>query len=190
MPTLISNHNKQVIEKRLAKYYSEINQAITLSETENGPYATWDFDLSSQDFYKTYLAKYLNVLKVDFNSDVRFLTIYFADGSAATMGYTKCLNFYPKSPKELYNATCSNHIIENQFNKYGKDVFEFDLCYGNNSWADKKFEPMDTAGCTTQNQLSNDYLYQNCENPNNGRSCTEIIRRNGWKIPKDYPIKI
>ena len=34
MPSLIQNHNKQIIETRLKKFYSTINQAILMAEQD------------------------------------------------------------------------------------------------------------------------------------------------------------
>ena len=45
LPTLLANHRKNVAEARLAKFYSAINQAVLLSERENGEHKDWD-DLS------------------------------------------------------------------------------------------------------------------------------------------------
>ena len=45
LPTLLANHRKNVAEARLTKFYSAINQAVLLSERENGEHKDWD-DLS------------------------------------------------------------------------------------------------------------------------------------------------
>ena len=42
MPALIANHKKTVVETRLAKFYSTINQAIIRSEADNGSKEFWD----------------------------------------------------------------------------------------------------------------------------------------------------
>lgn len=196
LPNLISNYKKQVISKKLAKYYTTMNQAIINSEIENGPYETWDFTLDSQDFYDIYLAKYLKTIKVERSSDKRFLYIHFADGTMASMGYTSCINFYPKIIKKVIDKNifaCSNFQIENTYAKYGKDQFEFRLC--NSSWwmnykGKQKFEPWGTKGCTTGENIDPETLNNDCKNPDSGRYCTEIIKRNGWEIPKNYPIRI
>ena len=41
IPTLIQNYRKKVIENKLVKVYSLMNQAIKLSTIENGETSTW-----------------------------------------------------------------------------------------------------------------------------------------------------
>ena len=198
LPSIVSNYKKQSIEKKLAKYYSVMNQAITQSEQENGEFSTWDFTLDSHDFYDRYLAKYLKTIKVHKNNDKRFLKIVFADGTMASMGYTRCINFYPKVTKNAFyegvQPACSNFPIENDTSgKYGKEQFEFWLCqnfYQTNFISTKKFEPYGVKGCSSNKYIDEQTLYDDCTNPESGRYCTEIIRRNGWKIPDNYPIRI
>ena len=43
MPALIEHHQKSVISSRLKKFYSSINQAIKLSEVDNGSSEYWDY---------------------------------------------------------------------------------------------------------------------------------------------------
>ena len=113
------------------------------------------------------------------------------------MGYTGCINFFPKVTSKVlskgFQPACSNFPIENNNSgRYGKEQFEFWLC--NSRWFvnDKgiqKFEPWGAQGCSTNQYIDEQTLYDDCKNPERGRYCTEIIRRNGWKIPDDYPIK-
>ena len=42
IPTLVQSYKKKVVESRLVKFYSTMQQAIKLSEIENGPISTWD----------------------------------------------------------------------------------------------------------------------------------------------------
>ncbi len=194
IPSITANYRKQSIEKKLAKYYSAMNQAILQSEEENGAYVTWDFSLDSQTFYDTYLAKYLKTLKVEKDSDKRFLKIFFADGTMAAMGFTSCINFFTKVPKnKSFQPVCSNTPLENEVTgRYGKDLFEFRLC-GSSWWMHsdgKKFEPWGAKGCATNQYIDEQTLYDGCKNPESGRYCTELIRRNGWKIPDNYPVRI
>ena len=46
IPTLMANQRKKVVETRLAKFYSSINQAIVRSEVDNGDKKYWFDDLS------------------------------------------------------------------------------------------------------------------------------------------------
>ncbi len=42
IPHLTSHYRKTVTETRLARFYSVINTAITMSEVEHGPKEYWD----------------------------------------------------------------------------------------------------------------------------------------------------
>ena len=41
LPVIIQNHQKHVVENRLKSFYSIINQAVRMSEIDNGPAAEW-----------------------------------------------------------------------------------------------------------------------------------------------------
>mgnify|MGYP000358167703 FL=1 len=47
MPTLIESHNRQVVETRLEKFYSTINQAIVRAEVDFGDRSDWYQDTNN-----------------------------------------------------------------------------------------------------------------------------------------------
>lgn len=69
LPTLIENHQKKEVVSRLQKFYTNINQAIRLSEVDNGSCEFWIYPEATsgaegaKNFYDTYIKKYLKVLK-------------------------------------------------------------------------------------------------------------------------------
>ena len=65
-------------------------------------------------------------------------------------------------------------------NIWGKDAFIFQI---NKSTG--RFEAYNIR------EKSEDVLKQNCYELQNGggRNCAALIQKNGWKIPKDYPIR-
>lgn len=104
LPTVMSNYRKSVVETRLAKFYTIANQAVKLSEVENGPMKYWETpndivtddgpdvngsttivtSLNVLEWYNKYLAKYLKTVKVQEMNDYEGkLALYFADGSLA-----------------------------------------------------------------------------------------------------------
>jgi len=42
IPTLVQSYKKQVIETKLTRFYTTMNQAIRLSEAHNGSVTTWE----------------------------------------------------------------------------------------------------------------------------------------------------
>lgn len=182
MPVLIQNHRKTVVETRLKKFYSTMNQAVRMSEIDNGPCETWersnltlnkDADGSqSLIFYNTYLAKYLKTSSIEKTEDnINKLTL--ADGSAITFrGATHGLNitFYP-----LYKT---------------EQFFAFTLLKSNTIGNKCLIEPYTYQWDGTREGLKQG-MYGCCnpdtENQCRGDYCTKLIQLNSWKIPKDYP---
>ena len=183
LPSFIYNHRKQVVESRLKKFYTTFNQAIILSENDNGEIANWeDPDLSgisgSEDWYNKYLAKYLNTASVSRKNSDYIVYSKFSDGSAFGMRFSSMtvatsfdIWFYPyasdidKCTISLATETlCSGakrfsfHFTKNGLTPYGG--------FGNNRQS----------------------LIDACKN--SGIYCTALIIFDGWKISKDYPKKL
>lgn len=65
IPQFISKYNELVIITELKKTYSELNQAIKLSEVYNGDLKTWDYSLDSKSFGEnTYSLTLLKVIHI------------------------------------------------------------------------------------------------------------------------------
>ena len=69
IPTLISNYQKSQTISQLKKAYSELSQAVKLSEIDNGPSQNWDWGIqggesTSTDFFNTFWKPYLRVQKI------------------------------------------------------------------------------------------------------------------------------
>ena len=206
LPVLIANHKKTVVETRLEKFYSVMNQAITQSELENGDKNTWDINMEIDDdnndvadnleWYNKYLAKYLKTLKVEQTSD-NYVIAYFPDGSAVIIrrgGST--YNFFPDA-KYLTKLT-KDEILDNQSNPnnplaYGKNnfVFAFNPNSDDEKWKfhkNKGLEPYKWIQGSNLDITWKDTSY-GCSDTGSKIYCTALIQENGWKIPKDYPVR-
>ena len=206
MPTLMAQHRKQVVETRLAKFYSVINQAITTAEVEHGPISYWDnivyeniLDEDGNDtniaratnaleWYNKYLAKHLNTIKVENTNDYEgSIAIYFADGSLLFGGIT--WKFYPNAKDFVLLE--QDGKIDRDKNLSGKKYFTFTRT---NSCKNGQFVPYGTCNSLHNSDTSSGYKNNNAigckETVTNERAlCTLMIAKNGWKIPKDYPLK-
>ena len=63
IPTLISKYNEMVTITELRKTYSELSQAIKLSETVNGDFREWEYSSSvveARTFAEKYIMPYLS----------------------------------------------------------------------------------------------------------------------------------
>ena len=69
MPVLIQKNRANVVETRLQKFYSIINQSITLAELDYGNKADW-VSVDTQDFFDKYLKNYLKYLKIEKVADI------------------------------------------------------------------------------------------------------------------------
>ncbi len=192
LPTLIHNHNKKVIETRLKKFYSSINQAILLAEADNGDKKIWaDFDRTQNpnciggrdseacvtDFYNKYLKKYLKTAdNARYISSLNSLCIFFADGSAVLIKYAgNDYIFYPYAKS-----------IDKKNNVSGKDHFYFALYPAGASG--KRSEYFYNKGVEPYIEDIWDGTEEGLKA--NPRNYAKIIQLNNWQIPDDYPIKI
>ena len=196
---LLQSHYNHITEVRLKKFYADFNNAIRMSEIENGPYSYWD------DFWAThltnvsntkrvitqYLSPYLKIQSIDMINNCPYFVL--PDGSAFSTspshpsGLTDIF-FYPMN----YKKNCLRY-------KAGVNVFIFSF---------RRTSPNASSYDTTYWKYVNDkglvpYLYSwdgkietlythktyGCKN-GNGYMCSAVIWKNNWKIPKDYPAKI
>ena len=194
MPALINNHLKITTENRVKKFYSTINQAVKMSEAENGSYEFWDYPDSdnaeeTKAFFNKYFAKYMNVLKItdksrditDSNGNLtgqeNTIVVYLSDGSGFTMRASGGIDiiFCPSASK-IYN-----------YKKRSREAFMF---YFNKSYtlgAKGYVEPYTFKWDGTKEDLINDTMYGCNKNSKNYAYCTKLLQLNNWKITKDYP---
>lgn len=204
MPWIIQKNANRVVETRLMKFYSEINQAVEMAEVKYGDKKFWYQDLKglqiddegnviegdseSEKWFRKYLAPYMKILKIETTQDGSFM-VYLADGSAfrPVASNTRDWIFYPGKPDKC---------IKN-FGSYvnGRCSFAFNFMPldSGDMWkyhTDKGFEPWKWKWDGTEKSL-----YEGCIGSKNAGSydrqyCTALIQYNNWKIPEDYPYKV
>lgn len=205
MPALIQNYRNQVVETRLKKFYSTMNQAIAMSIKDNGDVETWTYfndDQKDEDgnyinrvddndrSFNNYLAQYLKIIDkkdiVDGYSGQKRKLYFFEDGSAfAFVGHENLdITFFPKNAEKCITQK------ENPLG-YCAFMFEFYPISDERHWKylhEKGVEPFLFNWDGTVDMLYSDVGY-GCKAAYPAY-CTAIIQRNGWKIPKDYPKRI
>ena len=212
MPTLIQKHRNQIVETRLKKFYSNINQAVQLAEAEYGDKKIWwqnkvpapnssvtekddisEYMNESKRLFEYYLAPYLQITKTEIleNDYLNFngtSLIYFPDGSAIANKTTVLGDwyFFPANAKK-----CIEKYAEN-----GLGICMFGFQFNPNAASEvniynKGFEPYKFAWDGTLEGLYDNpsYYYTGCNKPKKAY-CTALIQYNGWKIPKNYPYKV
>ena len=199
IPALIQNYKKSVVETRLARFYSVINQAIQRSTIDNGPVIYWE--AMQEDYindgnnrinkdailwFNKYLRPYLKIVDAkESKTYEKGVEVYFTDGSLMIFSINSII-FYPNA-KDFITQEKENYGLDRDRNVCGINYFDF------------QFYP-DRGGILplygyseellTDERLRNDNDLGCKENVSNERAlCTLLIQRNGWKIPKDYPFK-
>ena len=193
IPNLVANYRKKVVVSKVKKAYSDLQQAVKLSEADNGSCDTWDwpsFDgwYESDPFGQTYLYKYMqNVGKISHS----LATGSGGDWYPNTLNGTKRFRanvintwndmFLAVSGLDIYDGRYSSLLIFVDIdglkgtNTLGKDVFLFQL-------------------------NENGTLFPYCLNLNSrdaiknkgitGECGAALIMYDGWEISKDYTAKI
>lgn len=186
MPTLIAHHKKKVVVTRMQKFYSSMNQALKLSETQNGEYQYWnEINLGRHnpdtmyDWYKRYLADYFKSKDIEKTADG--ILVANTDGSAFGFynagsvhvlfcpEYKGCQNFLKTNDNKIVGALD------------GKNTFLFYIDGGN----------LKTYGISTnitREQAKESGGIHACSQSYKGY-CSALIQMDGWQIADDYPVK-
>lgn len=202
IPGLMTAYKKRVIETRLLKFYTTINQAIKLAEADYDDRTGWDVlgkgfvkdeegndtdEAVAQAWVEKYIIPYIKTDVKMTNMDGK-VQLYFQDGSVVAISSSSWL-FYPDGTK--YNLTEEGTIDENSAT--GKYVFTFFYRPNCSHKTDCKYvsngvEPYKYGWDGTKENLFNG-RYGCAKSGVVKAYCTEIIKQNGWKIPSNYPIK-
>ncbi len=218
IPALHSKYEKMLIKEGLKKTYSDLYNLIKRSEADNGTYEEWDYTLSSADFVEKYFAPYINLIPCKGKTMPCFAgndggAYVWRYPEWELLPIEGC---YRVSPKYLFNDGRSIMVMvrhtpaNNGYWSYvifvvdvngprwhsvmGEDVFMFSLSnylrYGDSGKPIKGFHVGDS-GNAGDFSYSTAQIYQQCVvgDVNGTHRCGLLIQRNGWKFPKDYPIK-
>ena len=202
IPTLMANHRKKVVETKLEKIYSVMNQAINLTNAEYGDVTNWIIDCGSsnsptcsinevENWFNSTIGKHLETLKTgktkNKTNTYDILLIYLKDGSIlGVTNYIYDMFFYVNS-----DAISNTQSGKNYF------LFRFNpilLSHQNNEEAQKDlkyslkptFEPYSNYWNGTREQLIDGHSFSCAQNH---AFCAKLIQYDGWKISKDYPVK-
>lgn len=160
MPTLLAKYQKNQTVVSLKKAYTEINQAIKLSEATYGTLGDWDLSNfanqagSGKYFAENYLFPNIKILKSCFPSSSECWPdeIYTLDGALYTTydnNSVKKFSFITASGYSVYYWLHANGyggwlVIDvnglNKPNILGKDVFVFMMRWGNTEASDAELD--------------------------------------------------
>ena len=200
IPTLMANHRKKVVETKLEKIYSVMNQAINLTNAEYGDVTNWIIDCGSsssptcsinevENWFNSTIGKYIETLKTGKtkNKTDDILLIYLKDGSIlGVTNYIYDMFFYVNSDA-ISNARSGKNYFLFRFNPIllshqNNEETQKDLKYA----LKPTFEPYSTYWNGTREQLIDGHSFSCAQNH---AFCAKLIQYDGWKISKDYPVK-
>ena len=206
MPAVIKNYKKHVTETKLKSAYSQISQLLEKVNYENdmmfapaelSEYSFYNYNLSDAVF-KKYFAPHIKIVK-ELNKNDRFnICNYQGEGCYKNPSY-KCVitsnNIGLCFAIEPTSGFLAIQIITEPSKDVvyaGKDAFGFlvlrDIRENNYNL---NLHSLSILG------LSDETAKTYCTSVNafpDGKTdreffCTVLIYKNGWKIPKDYPVK-
>jgi len=193
IPNLVQNYKKSVVETKLKTFYVTMNQAITLSELENGPVETWGMSTGSRDkeflysLFNKYFKNYLKVIKIDEGespssngTNFPILLLGLPNGSVFSI-----------QGNNQYDITLfiDEKAVKNP--EAGKNNFLFRIitpAENNEHYGKMKFAPYAQTWDGTYNGLFHNERKYGC-GEKHSNFCAKLIEVNNWKIPKDYPFK-
>ena len=192
IPSLLSSYKKRYTETRLKKAFAVMAQVYKLSYNDLGDPGA-QYKNKSKEYVMTYFVPYMNVAKVCTtykNCGYTSATPFFLPTGKANA--TKLFTGDTRQPLYdnqnilyvIFTARTGEHVATSIImvdinrgdrpNQFGNDVFFF--------------EKQNDGSLTGWGyELSDSELKDECSKT--GAYCAELIRRNGWKIPNDYPVK-
>jgi len=197
IPSLITKHQKQVTVTKLKQAYSIFSNAIKLEEVNNG------YEINKSIVKNAERNEYANKYLVPNLNGVTYIQYYDEPKNCA--GKVGVIGVGNQRVPCLQNGTCFwsfghgtrtyLHYVylyvdingPSKPNILGRDIFTFNI-----NLFDKGCEGYFN-GCAyaiNKNSTTEDLLTQCNKTSNdwgNGNGCTEIIMREGWKIPDYYP---
>ena len=194
LPTLVGHYKKVEASSRLKKFVSSMEQAVRLSEVDNGDSKEWykaetqydedgdvDYDAQnkvSKEFFMTYLATTAFTVYLQ-GEDGTLTAVHLADGSSFLFNNGSCMDFQ-------YDVNG-----DKKPNSPGRDIFVFLLCFtkekrmvhfGNNRQAFGSYKT------GQQYDKSREKCLRDCKN--NGYWCSGLLEIDNWEFKEDYPYKL
>jgi len=204
IPTAINKYQKEQTVSQLKQIYSQLNQAVRLAVPKYGEPSTWDYSISTSEFFDRYLTNFVTVKELVYNanevpykgcnSNIENGLLIMKSGSKI-----KVLN----SGAMIFTRTDNNNVRRKGFvvdingfkgpNKFGRDTFFFYLLGTRGEivafqWDDGT-DIISIDSYPSREKLKNGPSIQNYQCNKNGRGmwCAALIMADGWQIKDDYP---
>ncbi|MBQ8460513.1 prepilin-type N-terminal cleavage/methylation domain-containing protein [bacterium] len=209
LPTLMTKIRKRTVETQLKKTYAMLANAVKHAENEYGV----GFDMlegvnhysseQSAQVFDKYLTPHLRInYKYSLEDCEKLVTVYVQNNDTPFKSTTPAcyslsngvsIAYFVGKQSNIYFNSLSIYLNPNFQHKIaGRDSFSFDIVSGDNGLY---------IGNDAYKKSTRAKLIQDCgknesrfENPlgiqiSPASPCSELIRRDGWKINPDYPVK-
>ena len=201
MPTLIGKYQKKQTAIELKKVYSEMSQAIALSELSNSDVMYWDYNLNAKDFYDKYLKDYLKkTSELTYGDYKKSVTIKNLNGTVCTEAwcsdnishYIKLANGTVIGFSSYKGGNYKAFVVDlngpKPPNITGKDYFVFSI---QEKLKVAPYGIANTNGVSIGKKYDRDIIkgsnYRACDKTKSGVWCTALIMTDNWEIKDDYP---
>ena len=183
IPTIVYKHQKMVSETAVKKFYTNINQAVLMAETQKGEERT-AWPVTGTVLYDNYLKDYLKVLSADYNTGGSRpqVMLYFSDGTLALISsrdITFCVNqkSYEKYKDSGYQT--GNCMMFGFYPSGG-----FTNCLQENYYK-KGVVPYLNDSFNYCSDIENHDFEAMCQH----RLYAKVLEQNGWRYPKECNVK-
>ena len=203
MPSLITNYRKKQTVVQLKKVYSELSQAAQMSVIQNGDMRDWNYALTGEEFFNTYLGNFVKMSSQSVEDAKKAGVVYKRASGEEEVTFTNLYDsgkiFTLASGSQIIMDTSSSLTTTRQTilvdlngfkkpNKLGIDVFAFSVTH--NGVQTYKWDDGETVDVTRDRETLHNgpskHNYQ-CNNSGRGFWCAAMIEKDGWVINKDYP---
>ena len=196
LPTLIANYDKKVSATKAKKGYSELLNAIRMSEAHNGEMKEWTYPTSAsiditRNFVNEYIKPYYNDLKEhSAGADPSCGAAVSGAGVNYMLPNGTCLSMVIH-PGGIFSATIDINGKQ-QPNLLGKDKFYFNNSSGKlmpYGWKDNITREDIKTGYTDEGGGVISCKKQKGDNENefHRHGCTALLMLDNWEIKDDYP---
>lgn len=172
LPAISASYRKQEASARTKKFYSTIQQAFIMAESEFGPSNEWEREENAKKNFMKYLAPYMIYSTI---TDEAQPTVYFADGSLFQLRDGGCLDF---------NFDVNGMKLPN---KDGRDRFYFPLCFTDDQRQWWHGNPKQSFGTYEGLANNRDEAITLCKN--SPLYCSRLLQIDNWEIKNDFPQK-
>lgn len=203
LPSLITNYRKKQTVAQLKKVYSELSQAAQMSVVQNGDMKNWDYSLTGEEFFNTYLSNFIKMgsqkvedakkagvvyIKASGEEEVSFTNLYDSGKILTLASGTQIL-----MDTVRYSSIQTYLVDLNGFkkpNRIGVDVFA--LTVTPDGVQTFKWDDGETVDIIRDREILHNgpsrHNYQ-CNSDGRGMWCAAMIEKDGWEIKNDYPWK-